>query len=112
MPLSKQRKNFGWCVSHYFDLIKYPIFTEKSDNLCTQGQYTFAVASSLTKIEIKFVIQELFNVKVRSVNTATQILKNPRSRKRFTNSRTKLKKAFVTLAPGNEIKLLKTFLEF
>lgn len=107
MPLSKQQKNFDWCVSHYFDLIKYPIFTEKSDNLGIQNQYVFSVASSLTKIEIKFVIQELFGVKVRSVNTAIQTLKSPRSRKRFTTSRTKMKKAFVTLAPGNEIKLLE-----
>jgi len=107
MPLSKQRKNFGWCASHYFDLVKHPVFTEKSDNLRTQNQYTFAVASSLTKIEIKFVIQELFGVTVRSVNTAMKTVRGPRLRGRRGVVKTKFKNAFVTLAPGSEIKFLE-----
>jgi len=107
MPISKQQKNFGWRVSDYFNLLKYPIFTEKSDNLRAQNQYTFAVDPSLTKIEIKLAIQELFGVKVKSVNTAMQTLKKRRSRGRTSSSKVKLKKAIVTLAPGNSIELLQ-----
>ena len=107
MALSKQQKKFGWHASNYFNLINYPIFTEKSDNLRSQNQYTFTVNSSLTKIEIKLAIQKLFKVKVKSVNTAMQILKKRRLRKRVNSSKTKLKKAIVTLAPKNSIELLQ-----
>lgn len=107
MGLSKQQKKFGWRASDYFNLINYPIFTEKSDNLRSQNQYTFAVDPRLTKIEIKLAIQELFGVKVKSVNTAMQILKKRRLRGRVSSSKTKLKKAIVTLAPGNSIDLLQ-----
>lgn len=107
MPFSKQRRNFGWCTSDYFSFIKYPIFTEKSDNLRAQNQYTFAVDPILTKIEIRVVIQELFNVKVKSVNTITQTFKKGRSRGRVNRSKTKIKKAIVTLASGDAIDLLE-----
>ena len=111
MALSKQQKNFGWRASNYFNLINYPIFTEKSDNLRSQNQYTFTVNPSLTKIEIKLAIQKLFKVKVKSVNTSMQIWKKHRLNIRFSSrilySKTKLKVAIVTLAPKNSIELLQ-----
>jgi large subunit ribosomal protein L23 len=109
MSFSKQRRNFGWCTSDYFSLIKYPIFTEKSDSLRAQNQYTFAVDPILTKVEIKVVIQELFNVKVKSVNTITTMRasKKGRLQKRVSRSKTKVRKAIVTLASGSSIDLLK-----
>ena len=110
MSFSKQQKNFGWRTSDYFDLIHYPIFTEKTDNLRAQNQYTFAVDPSLTKTEIKLAIQELFNVKVTAVNTAvikTEILKKKRFRRGSTFRKRKFKKAIVTLAPKNSIDLLQ-----
>lgn len=103
MARSKQPKNFYWCDSDYFDLIKFPIFTEKYDNLRERGQYAFAVNTRLTKLEIKLIIQELFCVKVKSVNTSFQYrLKAPTGA-----TKAKWKKAIVTLVPGDSIDLVK-----
>ena len=50
--------------------IKYPLFTEKSLNLTTKNrQYTFIVAKNITKLEIKNIIENFFNVKILKVNT-------------------------------------------
>jgi len=51
-------------------LIKYPSLTEKSINLYGDRQYTFIVDRSLTKTQIKFIIENIFNVKIIRVNTA------------------------------------------
>ena len=46
------------------NLIKYPSLTEKSINLYGNRQYTFIVDRSLTKLEIKYAIEKLFQVNV------------------------------------------------
>jgi len=51
------------------DLVKYPVLTEKSTRLLENNQYTFDVDLRLTKTKIKALIEELFEVKVLSVNT-------------------------------------------
>ena len=51
-------------LSDLLALIKYPLLTEKSINLYNDRQYTFIVDRSLTKDEIKFVIEKIFNVKI------------------------------------------------
>ena len=42
-------------------LIKYPSLTEKSINLYGDRQYTFIVDRTLTKTQIKFVIESIFD---------------------------------------------------
>ena len=51
-------------------LIKYPSLTEKSINLYGDRQYTFIVDRTLTKTQIKFVIESIFDVSITKVNTA------------------------------------------
>ena len=51
------------------DLIKYPVLTEKSVRLIENNQYTFDVELKLNKIQIKKLIESLFQVKVIAVNT-------------------------------------------
>ena len=51
-------------LSQLINLIKYPSLTEKSINLYSNRQYTFIVDRSLTKIQIKYVIENLFNVTI------------------------------------------------
>lgn len=51
------------------DVILRPIVTEKSYANIAQGKYTFEVAIDATKIDIKNAVEELFNVKVKKVNT-------------------------------------------
>ncbi|MGE4564838.1 MAG: 50S ribosomal protein L23, partial [Victivallaceae bacterium] len=51
-----------------FDLIIAPMVTEKSNQLVTQKKYAFKVKTDAGKIEIGRAIEELFKVKVKSVN--------------------------------------------
>ena len=51
------------------DVIIKPVVSEKAYNLIDHGQYTFVVAPDANKVEIKSAIEEIFKVKVTSVNT-------------------------------------------
>ncbi len=53
-----------------FDIIIKPILSEKSYADIANKKYTFEVVKSANKTEIKKAIEELFGVKVKSVNTA------------------------------------------
>jgi large subunit ribosomal protein L23 len=86
------------------DIIRRPLVTEKATLLLENNQYTFEVDPKATKPQIKSAIEELFDVKVTSVNT----LKPPRKQRRvgrFVGHRAQYKRAVVTLAPGNTITL-------
>jgi large subunit ribosomal protein L23 len=62
----------------FLDIIKYPVLTEKTIRLIEQNQYSFAVDSKADKSAIKFAVEQLFNVKVVSVNTSLMALKKRR----------------------------------
>ncbi len=51
------------------EIILEPIMTEKSYAGIPNKVYTFKVAKSANKVEIKKAVEELFEVKVDSVNT-------------------------------------------
>ena len=82
--------------------IKYPSLTEKSINLYGERQYTFIVDRSLTKTQIKFIIENIFTVKIISVNTAILPTKKRRVGKSLGN-RSVYKKAYVKLKEGDTI---------
>jgi len=52
-----------------YDIIVKPIITEKSMSAVADKKYVFQVARDAGKIEIKKAIEEIFKVKVDSVNT-------------------------------------------
>lgn len=86
------------------DLIRRPLITEKATRLLEQNQYTFEVALRATKPQIKAAIEDLFTVKVLSVNTC----RPPRKKRRvgkFVGYKAQYKKAIVTLAEGDSITL-------
>lgn len=56
-------------MRHAEDIIIRPIITEKSYANVAQGKYTFEVDINATKVDIKHAVEELFNVKVKKVNT-------------------------------------------
>jgi large subunit ribosomal protein L23 len=89
-------------LSDLLTLIKYPSLTEKSINLYGDRQYTFIVDRSLTKTQIKYAIENIFNVNI--INISTSILP-PKSRRvgKFIGKRTQYKKAFVKLKQGDTI---------
>ncbi|HIY97146.1 MAG TPA: 50S ribosomal protein L23 [Candidatus Borkfalkia excrementigallinarum] len=51
------------------DIIIKPILTEKGYDGIASKKYTFKVAKSANKTQIKIAIEQLFGVKVASVNT-------------------------------------------
>jgi len=86
----------------FYDLIRFPIHTEKSNILMENGKYTFKVLNSGNKYKIKNAIQDIFKVDVKSV----RIINISGSSRRFKNNlgRTaNLKKAVVTLESGQKI---------
>lgn len=53
-----------------YDIVRYPIMTEKSNQLTAHGQYFFVVQKEATKKDVKEAVERIFDVKVKSVNTA------------------------------------------
>lgn len=51
------------------DIIIKPLLTEKGYDGIADKKYTFIVAKSANKTQIKLAVEKLFNVKVESVNT-------------------------------------------
>lgn len=83
-------------------LIKYPSLTEKSINLYGDRQYTFIVDRSLTKIQIKYIIENIFKVNIIQVNTCILPTKTRRVG-RSIGKRSTYKKAYIKLKEGDTI---------
>jgi len=88
----------------YFDIIRYPVITEKSTTATELGKYIFQVSVDATKLQIKNAVSHVFGVKVKNVNTLLSKGKEKRF-KGFMGKRNDTKKAIVTLEPGQTIDL-------
>ena len=90
------------------DVILRPVVSEKSYALLDNGVYTFVVASSANKIEIRQAVEAIFNVRVAKVNTMNRQGKRKRNRRTFTfGTRPDTKRAIVTLVEGDKIDLFE-----
>ncbi len=87
-----------------YEVIIRPVVTERSFDLMEQGKYTFEVARTAPKEEIRDAVQKLFNVHVVKVNTVNVKPKNRRVRY-VTGKTRQWKKAIVTVAPGETIEI-------
>jgi large subunit ribosomal protein L23 len=85
-----------------YSTILSPVITEKSTKLSEHNQVVFRVPGTATKPEIKRAIEELFKVKVKSVNTMVTKGKKKMFRGR-PGVRSDVKKAIVTLKEGSSI---------
>ncbi|MBS4031685.1 MAG: 50S ribosomal protein L23 [Clostridiales bacterium] len=83
------------------DIIKKPLVTEKSTSLMELGKYSFEVDTKANKVEIKKAVEELFKVKVKTVNTIRVTGKMKRMGA-FVGRRPSWKKAIVTLEEGSK----------
>ena len=83
------------------DIIIAPVLSEKTYALMEQNTYTFFVAKSANKTQIKIAVEELFGVDVASVNTVNREGKRKRSRTGF-GKRKDTKRAYVTLREGSD----------
>jgi len=85
-----------------FDTILAPHVTEKATLGSEHGQITFRVRKDATKPEIKEAIENLFDVKVKAVNTLIQKGKTKRF-KGIIGRRSDFKKAIITLEEGQMV---------
>ena len=78
------------------DIIIKPIITEKSSFDAAEGKYTFQVAKTATKTDVRKAVEQLFEVKVVAVNTVNYDGK--KKRQRYVEGTTaSFKKAVVTI---------------
>ena len=88
-------------------IVLKPLVTEKGSKLREAGnKYLFRVAGDANRLEIKRAIEEIFNVKVRSVKTMLVHGKIKRLGI-FRGKRPDWKKAIVTLEAGQTIDLFE-----
>lgn len=87
-------------------IILAPVVSEKSTRVAEkQNQAVFKVALDADKSEIKQAIEALFNVKITGIQTL--VVKGKAKRfGRFEGKRSDWKKAYVSLAEGQEIDFL------
>lgn len=84
-----------------YDIILKPIITEDSMDNIQNKKYTFKVKSDANKIEIKKAVEDLFKVKVESVNTIS--MKSKKKRLGVHVGKTSAwKKAIVTLTEDSK----------
>jgi large subunit ribosomal protein L23 len=81
------------------DVVIAPVVSEKSYGLLDEGKYTFVVDPRANKTEIKVAVEQIFGVKVDSVNTINRKGKTRRTRFGL-GKRKDTKRAIVTLREG------------
>ncbi len=81
------------------DILIAPVVSEKSYGLLDEGKYTFLVDPRANKTEIKIAVEQIFSVKVASVNTINRKGKTRRTRFGL-GKRKDTKRAIVTLREG------------
>lgn len=90
------------------NVLMAPQVSEKATFVAEKNQQViFRVASDATKPEVKAAVELLFKVNVQSVQVSVVKGKQKRFGK-FTGRRSDWKKAYVSLAPGQEINFAES----
>jgi large subunit ribosomal protein L23 len=85
------------------DIIIAPVISEKSYSELNKNWYTFLVHPDANKTAIKIAIQQIFEVRVETVNTLNRQGKRKRTRTGW-GKRKDTKRAIVKLADGDRIE--------
>jgi large subunit ribosomal protein L23 len=90
-----------------FQIIKRPLVTEKAIQSAEESNiYIFRVDPSANKVQIKKAVEEIYDVKVLAVKTAS-FKGKPKTYRRYYHSRgPDWKKAYVTLSESDYINLI------
>jgi large subunit ribosomal protein L23 len=91
-------------------IVLRPVISEKSMDQTNSSKYTFAVADSANKLQIKAAVEELFKVTVLTVNvlnTKPKEKSRNRRRGRQVGFTTPWKKAVVTVKAGDSIEFFE-----
>ena len=89
-------------MANVYDIIIRPIITERSMEAVADKKYVFEVAPTAGKIEIKNAVEEIFGVKVKSVNTLTVSGKEKRQGAGRPGMTKTWKKAYVQLSDDSK----------
>jgi large subunit ribosomal protein L23 len=91
-----------------YAIIQRPVVSEKSYKLMDDGVYCFVVDPKATKVDVRYAVEQIFNVSVLSVNTLNRKGKRKRDRRSGTWSTGSAEKhAMVRLAPGDSIEIFE-----
>ena len=85
-----------------YDIIKRPVITEKSMESVGDKKYVFEVAVDANKVEIRKAIEQIFGVKVMSVNTINVPGKTTRGRTGKGGRTADRKKAIIRLTEDSK----------
>ena len=91
---------------HPNQVLLAPVVSEKSYSLITDRKYTFKVHEDAHKTQIRQAVEELFDVKVESVNII-KVQSKPKRRGFIKGRRPGWKKAIVELREGHEIEIFE-----
>jgi large subunit ribosomal protein L23 len=100
----KADKAASAATARNYDVIVSPVITEKSTAVSEQNKVIFNVRLDANKLEVKDAIQNIFGVKVTSVNTLVRLGKK-KSFRGMPGKQSDVKKAIITLAEGQSINL-------
>ena len=88
-------------MKNAYDVIITPVITEQSMDVAVDKKYTFKVAPTANKTQVKLAVEEIFGVEVAKVNIMNYDGKLKRMG-RYSGLTPSYKKAIVTLTPGSK----------
>jgi large subunit ribosomal protein L23 len=91
---------------HPNQVLLAPVVSEKSYSLISDRKYTFKVHEDAHKTQVRQAVEELFEVKVQSVNIV-KVQSKPKRRGLTRGSKPGWKKAVVQLREGHEIEIFE-----
>ena len=91
---------------HPAQILIKPVVSEKSYNQITENRYTFRVHPDAHKTQVRQAVEELFDVKVTSVNIV-QMPAKPKRRGMIRGTKSGWKKAIVELKAGDKIEIFE-----
>jgi len=95
-------------MKEIYGCIRRPIVTEKSNLIKdAANKVVFEVDKHAHKVEIKYAVQQLFNVTVQEVNVMNFLGKSKRTG-RIIGKKQDWKKAIVTLKKGDKIEFFES----
>ena len=91
---------------HPNEVLLAPVVSEKSYSLITDRKYTFKVHGEAHKTQIRQAVEQLFDVRVASVNIV-KVQSKPKRRGLIRGRRPGWKKAIVQLKEGHTIEIFE-----
>jgi len=92
-----------------YEILRRPLVTEKSSYQSGMNQYSFIVADSATRTQVKDAIETIYDVNVERVNIINVPAKRGRRlrSRRMSVRKSAFKKAVVTLAEGQTLPIFE-----